>query len=66
MKLRTGLLVSAMLVSGCVSGGSATNNCAGWRPILLTGATIEALTDDEAGAILAHNEFGVERKCWSE
>lgn len=61
MKLRTGLLVTAMLASGCVSGG-----CAGWKPIYLTGPTIDALTDDEAQAILAHNQFGVAQKCWSE
>lgn len=65
MKWKIGLLVMA-LTAGCVSGGSVTNNCAGWRPIYLTGATIDALTDDEARAILAHNEFGVKRKCWSE
>jgi Zn-dependent protease with chaperone function len=64
MRLRTGLLVTAMLVSGCVSGGGTMNSCAGWKPIYLSGPTIDALTDGEAQAILAHNEFGAARKCW--
>ncbi len=40
------------------------DNCAGWKPIRLEAATIDAMTETEAQAILSHNEFGEARKCW--
>ncbi len=57
------LPVAAMLVTGCVPAGNA-NSCAGWKPILLTEASIAALSDADAADVLAHNEFGRARGCW--
>ena len=56
-------LLILILVSGCVSGGGGSN-CAGWEAIRLDGASIDGLTDRDARAILAHNEFGRARGCW--
>jgi hypothetical protein len=56
--------VAVLLGSGCVNGGGNPDQCAGWRPIILTGQAIDALTEDEAAEILAHNEFGAERCGW--
>ncbi len=63
MKWRTGLLVSAMLVSGCVTTG-ASDPCAGWKPIILADTSIDGLTDQDAMEVLAHNTFGRQRGCW--
>jgi hypothetical protein len=63
MKWKTGLLVSAMLFSGCAMTGSG-NACAGWKPIRLDAQTIDGMTEMDARAILAHNEFGLARGCW--
>lgn len=63
-KWKTALLVSAMLVSGCGITGQS-NACAGWKPIILTGQSIEGLTDQDAQEVLAHNLYGAERGCWS-
>lgn len=38
--------------------------CAGWQAIRLDAASIDGLTDADARAILAHNEFGLARGCW--
>lgn len=62
MRLTTVLLLSAMLVSGCVIGGG--NSCAGFKPIILAGQSIDGLTDQDAREILAHNEFGKAQGCW--
>lgn len=40
------------------------NACAGWEPIRLDAASIDGLTERDARAILAQNEFGVARGCW--
>lgn len=58
------LLLFAMLfaVAGCVTTGR--NDCAGWKPIRLAPQSIDALTDQDAAEILAHNVFGRERGCW--
>lgn len=63
MKSRTGLIVMAFLLTGCVSGGAGTN-CAGWKPIRLDAASIAGLTDRDARDVLAHNEFGAARCNW--
>ena len=63
MKLRTALLASVMLVSACAQIG-LSDNCAGWKPIILAGASIEGLTDQDAQEILTHNVYGAERGCW--
>ncbi len=52
-----------MLVSGCVMTGP-NDACAGWKPIILNPQSIDGLTDQDAGEILAHNRFGEERGCW--
>ena len=62
MKWTIGLLLSGILVGGCTTTGP--NDCAGWKPIRLAPATIDALTDQDAREILAHNTFGRERGCW--
>ncbi len=56
------LLVAALLVTGCVQTGGS--NCAGWKPIRLADESIDGLTDQDAGEVLAHNEFGKARGCW--
>ncbi len=52
-----------MLVASCAAtgGGSA---CAGWQPIRLSEPTIDALSDQDAQDVLAHNRFGREIGCW--
>lgn len=64
MRLRTGLLLSAMLVTSCGTSGLG-KGCAGWKPIFLSPESIEGLTDADAQAILAHNVYGKERGCWT-
>jgi len=53
-----------MLVSGCVSGGSGKSSCAGFKPILMERASIDGLTQTDARAVLAHNEYGRARCGW--
>ena len=62
MKLTTVLLVSGMLVTSCAPTGGSS--CAGWAAIRLDAASIDGLTDLDARAVLAHNEFGKARGCW--
>lgn len=62
MKL-TALLAALMLVTACTRTGGAID-CAGWRAIPLDAASIDGLTERDASAILAHNEYGRERGCW--
>ena len=64
MKSITGLLLMLTLSSGCVSVGTGSNSCAGFKQIRLTTATIDAMTEAEARDVLAHNEFGRARGCW--
>jgi hypothetical protein len=59
MKLIVMLLVVAILSSGCVPNG-----CAGWKPIILDGVSVDYLTDRDADDILAHNLFGQKQGCW--
>lgn len=62
-KSRTALLVSAMLVSACDPIGQS-DACAGWKPIILAGQSVDGLTDQDAQEILIHNVYGAERGCW--
>jgi hypothetical protein len=62
MKL-TATLLALMLVTACAPTGGAID-CAGWRPIVLAGQSIDGLKDQDASAILAHNEYGRARGCW--
>jgi hypothetical protein len=67
MKLATKLTIASLLIvtlsaSSCATGPS--DGCAGWKPIRLAPSTIDALTDQDAREILAHNTFGRERGCW--
>jgi hypothetical protein len=57
------LLGLVMLAAACVPAGKS-DPCAGWEPIRLHDASIDGLTDQDAGEILAHNEFGRARNCW--
>lgn len=57
------LLLIAMLASGCATTGPA-EVCAGWKPIRLDAQSVEGITDRDAEAILAHNEFGQRVRCW--
>lgn len=57
------LLIALTLVGGCAATG-ANEGCAGWKPIRLAPSTIDALTDQDAREILAHNRFGREKRCW--
>ena len=60
---RIALLLIATLASGCATTGPA-EVCAGWKAIRLDEESIDGLTDRDAEAILAHNEFGRSIKCW--
>ena len=62
MRLKTALLISAMLVTACAPTGPAS--CAGWKPIRLDAASIDGLTSRDAEAILAHNLYGREACGW--
>lgn len=64
MRLRIGLLVSVTLLTACGKIGPNTDACAGWKPIILAGQSIDGLTDQDAQEILTHNVFGQERGCW--
>ncbi len=58
------LPVVAMLGTGCVQTGGSADPCAGWKPIRLTDAAIDALSDADAADVLAHNLYGQKRGCW--
>jgi len=58
----TAMLALVTLTSGCVSRGGG--DCAGWQAIRLDEASIAGLTERDARAVLAHNEFGRARACW--
>jgi len=64
MKLITGLLLMLTLSSGCATIGTGSNSCAGFKPILLERASIDGMTQTDARAVLAHNEFGRARCGW--
>lgn len=62
MKLTATLTLILILVAGCVPTGG--DSCAGWEAIRLDDQSINGLTDRDARAILAHNEFGKARCGW--
>jgi len=51
-------------MSACSIASGQNDGCAGWKPIRLAPSTIDALTDQDAREILAHNSFGREKRCW--
>lgn len=56
-----------MLLPSCMTSGPAIDRatiCAGWAAIHLDPASIDGLTEQDARAILAHNEFGLAQDCW--
>ena len=57
-----GMLALVTLTSACIKSGGG--DCAGWQAIRLDAASIDGLTDRDARAVLAHNEFGSARSCW--
>ena len=63
-KLKTALLLTMTLLSGCVASGKDGNSCAGFKPIVLDAKSIDGLTDRDARGVLAHNEFGRAVGCW--
>ena len=69
MKLRKicASLAMVMLLPSCMTSGPAIDRatiCAGWEAIMLDPASIDGLTERDARAILAHNEFGLAQDCW--
>jgi hypothetical protein len=62
-KSKIALLGIVMLVSGCATSGVGSG-CAGWKPLVLDAASIDGLSDRDAEAALAHNDFGRARGCW--
>jgi hypothetical protein len=58
-----GTLALVTLTSACVTNGK-DSGCAGWQAIRLDGQSIDGLTERDARAVLAHNEFGRARSCW--
>lgn len=62
MKLTAMLLMTLTLSAACVKIGA--DSCAGWEEIRLDAVSIDGLTDRDARAILAHNEFGAARCGW--
>lgn len=67
-------LIPLLLLASCVTmGGLGTSGCTpltvvktdfctGWKPILASKADV--LTDGTAKQILAHDQHGVDMKCW--
>lgn len=67
-------LTQLLLLASCVTmGGLGTSGCTprtvvktdfctGWKPILASKADV--LTDGTAKQILAHDQHGVDMKCW--
>lgn len=53
-----------VLASGCTTGLATETGCAAFRPIYLTGAEIEALTDESVAQVLAHNNTGARLCGW--
>jgi hypothetical protein len=69
MKLPPILILFAALpaLASCVAPSPSVDHCAGWEIITLSGEAVEFLAarDPQAlEAIIAHAEFGRERKCW--
>lgn len=62
--MRTLLLILLLPAGSCGMNGRAPIDCAGWKPILLTRATIDAMQDVDTVTILAHNQHGRSRGCW--
>ena len=58
-----GMLALVTLTSACVTAGKGSG-CAGWQAIRLDAASIDGLTDRDARAVLAHNEFGKNQCGW--
>ena len=59
------LLMTLTITTGCqIASGGSPDKCAGWKPVILTDVAIEAMSEDEAQDVLAHNEFGYENGCW--
>lgn len=56
------LILSASLLSGCVTAGAS--QCDGWRRIQLTKNDVRAISDKAVESILAHNEYGKKQGCW--
>lgn len=56
--------MSVTLLSACAKTGPNTDACAGWKPIILAGQSIDGLTEQDAQEILTHNVFGQKRGCW--
>jgi hypothetical protein len=54
-------------LTGCIATQAPTpgmTNCAGWSPIRLTAADVDALSDGGVSQIVAHNRFGAARCGW--
>jgi hypothetical protein len=62
-KLRRALLatVLTLCVSGCASRPPVIADCQWTRPIILTGRTVMALTNEEVAQIVRHNDLWDER-----
>lgn len=52
-----------LLLTSCAKTGPS-DGCAGWRPIVLDGVSIDGLTEADAATVLAHNRFGRAQGCW--
>lgn len=61
-------LASLLLLSALAScAPSASSECAGWRPITGSRASVEWLASNDAQflrAVIAHAEFGRAQGCW--
>jgi hypothetical protein len=55
-------LASLLLLTGCATGGPATEFCVVSRPILVSRADV--LTDETARQLLSHNETGARVCGW--
>ncbi|MDW6020224.1 hypothetical protein SAZ10_00445 [Mesorhizobium sp. BAC0120] len=62
--LVTAALVTLIVVAGC-SPTARGSFCDIARPIRLSGATIDAMTDQEVAAALAHNRKGAALCSWN-
>lgn len=49
-------------LDGCVKTVTVVDHCTGWEPIYVGDADV--LTDQTAKQVLAHDQHGVNEKCW--
>jgi hypothetical protein len=67
--MRCAILTTLLAVASCAPGPTAAPvaaraDCAGWAPIRLSPADVDALSGEGVAQVLAHNRFGAARCGW--